>query len=329
MKPKTMLLMGAAIVCGLVASYMTSRLIAKNEEKVTVLAAKVKLPVYSPLKDTDAKFELREILKNEAPKDYVPPEQKDILKARTLKKPLDEGAIVTFQDLQDENKSSLESQLPPGKRAFAVATSAQLAAGGFVLPGSRVDVIHVSRAGNVKESESEYVLRNVLVRAVDLMPQRPDDRPGIVPTTVTLEVDPDEALKLASVLNNGTILLALCPFGGEQDAKDDKKFERKPEPKVVVEAPKVEPKVEPRVEAPPVKEEPKDETIKHVMTVVNGSGWVQAHYLKDKNGMIIDTNLKRSAENNDAARAPAVMNVAPSTPKATTPEEKKPVEGFN
>ena len=47
MKPKTMILMVVAIVCGLGASYMTSRLLAERGEapaaeqkKVTVLVAK-------------------------------------------------------------------------------------------------------------------------------------------------------------------------------------------------------------------------------------------------------------------------------------------------
>lgn len=324
MKSKTMLLMGAAIVCGLVASYMTSRLIAKNEEKVTVLVAKSKLQLYAPLTDPDQKFAEKEILKTEAPKEFVPPEQKEILKRRTLKKPLEADAVLTFLDLQDENKSSLESQLTPGKRAVAVATNVSLAAGGFIQPGSHVDVVHVTRGGNAKEAESEYVLKNILVRAVDLLMQRPEDRPGMVPTTVTLEVDPEQALKLSGVMHTGTIVLLLCPFGGDTDNTVEKKPEPKVEPKIVVE-PKVEPKVEPRVEVPPPPKE--DETTKHVMTVVNGSGWVQGTYVKDKHGVIIDHILRRSAES-QSAPAPAATTRPEGAPKAT-PDEKKPADGFN
>ena len=51
MKPKTMILMVIAVVCGLVASYLTSRMLAQNkdapaeEEKVKVLVAKQKIPM--------------------------------------------------------------------------------------------------------------------------------------------------------------------------------------------------------------------------------------------------------------------------------------------
>ena len=50
MKPKTIILMVVAIVCGLAASYMTSRLLADRskpevEEKITVLVASKSLPL--------------------------------------------------------------------------------------------------------------------------------------------------------------------------------------------------------------------------------------------------------------------------------------------
>ena len=45
MKSKTLILLGVALVCGLAASYMTSRLLADRSEKVNVLIAKQK---YAP-----------------------------------------------------------------------------------------------------------------------------------------------------------------------------------------------------------------------------------------------------------------------------------------
>ena len=57
MKPKTMILMGVAIVFGLAASYLTSKLLATQQEKVIVLVAKEKLSRWTPLKNLDAQFE--------------------------------------------------------------------------------------------------------------------------------------------------------------------------------------------------------------------------------------------------------------------------------
>ena len=41
MKPKTLILMGVAVVCGLAASYMTSKLLGSAKEEVLILKAKV------------------------------------------------------------------------------------------------------------------------------------------------------------------------------------------------------------------------------------------------------------------------------------------------
>ena len=56
MKPKTMILMVVAVVCGLAASYMTSRLLADKAtpppvNTVTVLVAKQKINAWTPIKN--------------------------------------------------------------------------------------------------------------------------------------------------------------------------------------------------------------------------------------------------------------------------------------
>ena len=63
MKSKTMILMVIAIVCGLGASYMTSRLLAERNEKVIVLVPKQKLSQWTHIKEPETMFEEREILK--------------------------------------------------------------------------------------------------------------------------------------------------------------------------------------------------------------------------------------------------------------------------
>ena len=63
MKPKAMILMGLAIVCGLGASYMTSRLLAERqpqeEEKVEILVARRNLSVGERIVNPDEMFEVK------------------------------------------------------------------------------------------------------------------------------------------------------------------------------------------------------------------------------------------------------------------------------
>lgn len=290
MKPKTLILMGVAIVCGLVASYMTSRLISEQQTKTIVLVANKKYNQWTPVQDPAKMFTEKEILENEAPKGYIPKDKIEELRNRTLVKEVPEGGIVQFSDLQDKAKGGMEGLLPHGKRAFAIETSAKFAAGGFVLPGSRVDVIHNMRASTGVGAESRYVLQNVLVRAVDLTNIRPDDRPGMVPTTVTVEVTPEEALKLSQVVTTGSIVLALRPFG------DDKKIEEvrndapppPPPPPPEIEAPKKDPKTT------EVTQPAKPAELKSRMLCYNGSRWNQRVYVLNERREVVNSEFTDS-----------------------------------
>ena len=71
MKPKTLVLMILAIVCGLVASYMTSQLLAQNNEEVVVFKAKKRFTQWSTIRDAHDMFEAGKILKKNAPANFI------------------------------------------------------------------------------------------------------------------------------------------------------------------------------------------------------------------------------------------------------------------
>jgi pilus assembly protein CpaB len=210
MKSKTLILLVVAGVCGLVASYMTSRFLASQNEKVPVLVAKTKLGAGSFFKNPEEQFELEERAKTDAPRNAIT--STEGLRDQILMKSLEKGEVLVTDYVKNKSEVGLEVVLPPGKRAVAVRTTQDAVAGGFVLPGSHVDVIHTLRNGD-RETASKVLLQNILVRAVDQQDRRPEDRAGVVPATVTLEVTPEEALKLAAVKDIGSITLSLRPLG--------------------------------------------------------------------------------------------------------------------
>ncbi len=175
MKPKTMMLMVVAIGCGLAASYMTSKLLAERnsaqaeEAKVKVIVAKIKVPAWMNIKDPDKYFEEKEIPESIAPKKGVKELSK--LKDQRLSQPLSEGEYVLEDKLVNAEQVGLIAKLPPGMRAIALKVNAESLAGGFVLPGYRVDVVSTTR-GNTNESVSKIILQNMLVLAVDTIAQR-------------------------------------------------------------------------------------------------------------------------------------------------------------
>jgi pilus assembly protein CpaB len=101
--------------------------------------------------------------------------------------------------------------LPAGARAISTQISPETGAGGFILPNDRVDVI-VTKKQQRKggdEMESETVLRDVRVLAIDQMLEDKNGQKVVIGKTATLELSGSQAETLALAQRSGTISLAL------------------------------------------------------------------------------------------------------------------------
>lgn len=125
------------------------------------------------------------------------------------------GEPISEDKLALRNSGLLATMLPAGKRAVAVRVSAESAAGGFILPNDRVDVLHTIELGDQKERVSQAILRNVMVLAVDqAVDESTKDNKGktkaaLVGKTATLELDSQQVEILAAAQAKGIISLAL------------------------------------------------------------------------------------------------------------------------
>jgi pilus assembly protein CpaB len=100
--------------------------------------------------------------------------------------------------------------LPTGMRAVSTEISAETGAGGFILPNDRVDVILTRRdKGGADMVNSEIILPNVRVLAIDQAPKEKEGQNALVGRTVTLELKPEQAETLARSRQAGTLSLAL------------------------------------------------------------------------------------------------------------------------
>jgi pilus assembly protein CpaB len=104
--------------------------------------------------------------------------------------------------------------LPTGMRAVSTEISPETGAGGFILPNDRVDVILTKREKNADRSgadvvNSEIILSNVRVLAIDQAPKEKDGQSAVVGRTATLELKPEQAETLARSRQTGTLSLAL------------------------------------------------------------------------------------------------------------------------
>jgi pilus assembly protein CpaB len=104
--------------------------------------------------------------------------------------------------------------LPSGMRAISTEISPESGAGGFILPNDRVDVILSKRDKNPDRTgpdvvNSEIILSNVRVLAIDQAPKEKDGQNTVIGKTVTLELKPEQAETLARARQTGTLALAL------------------------------------------------------------------------------------------------------------------------
>jgi pilus assembly protein CpaB len=211
MKPRTMILMVVAVVCGLVASYLTSRMLAQQgtveEEKVKVLVAKQKITAGTKIKDPQKFFVEKEFTKGTEPKKAIT--SFDQLKDKTLNKTINAEVHVTPDDLMSKDQDSLAEDIPPGMRAVTITVRNDTNVAGFILPRSRVDVVSTTRTENGPLSQT--ILQDVLVLAVDTVKNRENDKNAIASSTCTLQVKPDDAERLALATSLGELRLILRP----------------------------------------------------------------------------------------------------------------------
>jgi pilus assembly protein CpaB len=104
--------------------------------------------------------------------------------------------------------------LPTGMRALSTEISPETGAGGFILPNDRVDVILSKREKNPDAKgpdvvQSEIILSNIRVLAIDQAPKEKEGSNSLVGRTTTLELKPEQAETLARARQSGSLSLAL------------------------------------------------------------------------------------------------------------------------
>ena len=291
---KTMILMVVAVGCGLVASFLTSRLLAErgNSGPVMVkrLVAKKNLALGTVIKDPEKYFVEKEFPEDSAPKKGY--ESFDQIKNQKLTKPVSEDAPITKDDIMEGSGASFAQAIPPGCEALAIKVNPEGIAGGFVQAMDRVDVVWTLSRGDA--SKSQTILQNMLVLATDLDSARNAESQAKLASTVTIAVKPEEGQKLTLAAQNGELRLMLRKYGHDDIMQtrpttlvdliksgnhvDGTKDDDPPEPTKTPNGAK------PTIDVPTatvvVNPEPVDDGKIHSMTIVNGpTTRVVAHHI--------------------------------------------------
>ena len=124
--------------------------------------------------------------------------------------PIARGEFFLPNKLAGENAGSgMQSLIPPGMRAVSVRVNEVIGVAGFVVPGTRVDVLLTGNPSGASDQQTTTVLENVAVIATGQKLERNTaGEPQLTPV-ITLLVSPDDAQKLTLATSQGKIQLAL------------------------------------------------------------------------------------------------------------------------
>ncbi len=129
--------------------------------------------------------------------------------------------IVLRKIVRAGDSGYMAAYLEPGMRAMAIRVTVETAAGGFILPGDRVDVVltRETNLGNLGASAADRskftsatVMQNIKVLAIDQSTRAGDDEQTVIGATATLEVSPRDAEALALAKSEGELSLILRSY---------------------------------------------------------------------------------------------------------------------
>jgi pilus assembly protein CpaB len=213
MRPKSLVLLGLALGCGLIASIGISQVLDGTKpaavETAPIYVALQNINVGDPVTDKTVSLE-------EWPKDKIPV-----------------GAIAKWEDLEDRRPRStiyqgepiLDNKLlgkgqtnnpikgvPPGMRLYTISVDARRSAAGLLTPGDRVDLqIFVNRddRNGINAPFTKIFLQNLRVYAVDQTIDKSADGEEArnVAKTVSLIVTPAQASRITLAENMGEVSL--------------------------------------------------------------------------------------------------------------------------
>ncbi len=202
-----------ALLSSMVYKRLQSRTAAPQKPSVDVVVAANDLQVGSKLEDRDLKVV-------NWPAEGLPDgviHQKARAIGRGVLQPISKGEFILTNKLADKDVAGLPALIPPGMRAVSVRVNDVIAVAGFVLPGTRVDVLLTGNPGAGGDSVTTTVLSNVAVLATGQKLERNAAGEPQNSAVITLLVSPEAAQKLTLASQQGRIQLALRnPLDTEQ-----------------------------------------------------------------------------------------------------------------
>jgi pilus assembly protein CpaB len=129
---------------------------------------------------------------------------------RAILFPLSKGQPILERDLSAAGSGTgLASKIPDGMRAVALRSDEVVGVAGFLVPGSRVDVLGTFQTGRLAEPVTSTVVQNALVIAAGHQIEPDPEGKNTAVTVVTLLLSPQESQRAVLASAQGAIHFVL------------------------------------------------------------------------------------------------------------------------
>lgn len=215
-RKKVLIVLGLAILSGIGAGYGMLRFLqerpvalgAEAPDRTTeVVVAARNLDVGRVVTEEDVKT--MRWPEGEAPPGYFQTSSEVV--GRGVMTPVSTNEPLMTSKVADRAAGGgLPITIPEGMRAVSVRVDEVIGVAGFVLPGTRVDVVlTITPPNDRNDPRTRVILQNVRTLAAGQEVQRDADGEPMTVTVITLLVSPEDAEKLALASSQGQIQLAL------------------------------------------------------------------------------------------------------------------------
>lgn len=229
---RSLILLAIALVLALAAVFVAREWLSQQQqqaavapppalETIPVLVAAAQINPHEKIRPDQVK--ILDVPKNSVPFDaslpggglnfYTKPEE---VIGKITTQTVYPNEFMVRQRIRDSlGGSTLSNLLSPSMRAVSVRVDDVTGVAGFLAPGNHVDILTNQKALDSDMITTRLLLQNVKVLAVDQIAATDDDGKPIPAHTVTVELRPQDASKLARASVEGNIQMSL------RNPKDD------------------------------------------------------------------------------------------------------------
>ena len=216
-RPRAVIIVGVlAVVIAAIAAYSLFIYLKGQEKKLEEAVASEKIVVAAGQIDIGKPIIITQLKTADWPKANIPQgaflSTEQVVNRVSLQTFMPNEPIIESRLIPKEGPISvLTYKIPEGHRAMTVAVDQVSGVAGFINPGNMVDVVLTTQSSQTQQPLSKIVLQNVPVLAIAQAVENREGKAIVVPT-VTMDVTPEDAEKLAIASTQGRLQLVLRRF---------------------------------------------------------------------------------------------------------------------